>query len=262
MSDGLEGSGVLKLPLDLLERDDLRRGRRGDAEHLAQEGGLPYDRERENVAADGGLEDGIAHVRRPAWDVAAQFKGSRIGAHFHEQQRGFLGCDGEDLSQRRGGSMGERDPLEASGKALARARGEPESRGAGGDYVNRTFAATKAVPLPFEASGPARQEMRLVEEEDRPSLLGGGLVGAKPEALPETGHHGLGTVHSRVDRGISVALGKLEKQGGLANLPRPGEKLDPTRWGLGQPAGQKLSALGEADPVLLCRHSRIIIRLY
>ena len=51
------------------------------------------------------------------------------------------------LAQRQGGPIRERDPLEASSKVLARARGEPESRGAGRDDVNRSLAAAKAVPL-------------------------------------------------------------------------------------------------------------------
>jgi hypothetical protein len=123
---------------------------------------------------------------------------------------------------------------------------------------------TMRVPviLALEASGPVRQEMRLVDQEDGPSLLESGLLYASPEAFPKARHHCLGTIRSGVDRGVSIAFEKLEEQGGLADLTRTGEELDTTRRGLGQAASEKLSALGEAQPVFVRRHSRIIIRLW
>src|SRR5882757_11392730 len=103
--------------------------------------------------------------------------------------------------------------------------------------------------------------MCLVEENDGGSLSGGRLVCADPQALPETGQCRLRTVGGRVDRAAPVPFLQLEKKGGLAHLPRSGEKLDPTGSGLAQSPGQELAALAEADAVLIRGHGRIIIRL-
>jgi hypothetical protein len=104
--------------------------------------------------------------------------------------------------------------------------------------------------------------MRLVEKEDGCSLPDSGLLYASPKAFPKARHRGLGTIRSGVDPGISVAFEKLEEQGGLADLTRTGEELDTTRCGLGQAASEKLAALGETQPVVVRRHSRITIRLW
>jgi hypothetical protein len=78
--------------------------------------------------------------------------------------------------------------------------------------------------------------MGFVEQQDRSPLPGRRFLGAYPESLPEAGNGGLGTVRGGIDRRFPVPLRELEQQRGLSNLPRAGEKLDPTRRRLGEPA--------------------------
>jgi len=57
------------------------------------------------------------------------------------------------------------------------------------------------------------------------------------------------------------ALGQLQEEARLANLPGTGEELDAAGRGLGEPPGEHLAALAVAEPELCIDHTRIIIRL-
>jgi hypothetical protein len=127
--------------------------------------------------------------------------------------------------------------------------------------VGRTLSAAEAIPLPLEASGPVGKELRFVDEYDGASLAYRGLLSSNPEPLPEAGRRRLGPIGSRVDRPLSLALLKIEEEGGLSHLPWTGEELDPAGSGLRQSPGEEPSAITVVQPVLIYRHSRIIIRL-
>jgi hypothetical protein len=102
--------------------------------------------------------------------------------------------------------------------------------------------------------------MGLVEEHDRRAAGCGGL-GAGPQALPEARHAGLRAVARGVQRARTQALGQLQEETRLANLPGTGEELDAAGRGLREPLGEHLAALPVAEPELCVDHTRIIIRL-
>jgi hypothetical protein len=78
VGDGLEGPCILKLPLNLLERDDLCGRSGGDTEDLAEQRRAAHGGQRKDIAADGRLDDRVADVGRPAARVFSQLEGSRI----------------------------------------------------------------------------------------------------------------------------------------------------------------------------------------
>ena len=66
MRDRFQGSALLELPLKLLERDDLGRGGDAEPKDLTKERRPPHGPQRQEVSANRGLDDGVAHVGRPA----------------------------------------------------------------------------------------------------------------------------------------------------------------------------------------------------
>jgi hypothetical protein len=83
--------------------------------------------------------------------------------------------------------------------------------------------ARKAIPLPFEARRPAGQEVRLVEEDDRPPPLGRHGLGVVPEPVPKPREGGLGAVARGVDRDRPELGRERQEHGRLPNLPRAGD---------------------------------------
>src|SRR5712691_11221425 len=106
----------------------------------------------------------------------------------------------------------------------------------------------------------SREEVGLVHHDHRTAARGG-LLRAKPNALPEAGERGLGAVGGHVDRALPETIGELEEQRGLADLTRPRKQLDPRRRGLRQARGEKLPAFAVAEAERFGRHTLIIIRL-
>jgi hypothetical protein len=156
--------------------------------------------------------------------------------------------------------VGQGDSLESPGQALAGAPRQAQGRGSGGDDVDRHTMPPQAIPLALQVDGPVGEQMGLVEEDDR-SAAGGGGLGAGPQALPEARHAGLRAVARDVQGARPLALGQLQEEARLANLPGTGEELDAAGRGLGEPPGEHLAALPVTEPELRIDHTRIIIRL-
>jgi hypothetical protein len=90
----------------------------------------------------------------------------------------------------------------------------------------------------------------------------GRLFGAAPEPLPEAGERRLGAVSGNVGSPLAELGGQLEEKRGLPHLAWPGDELDASRPGLGQPAAKRLPTAPIVEMRRITRHSRIIIRVY
>src|SRR5215510_608166 len=66
MSHRLERATIRKLPLDFLQRHDLRGATHGDRERLTQEGRTPHLAQGQYVAADRRVDDRVPDVRAPS----------------------------------------------------------------------------------------------------------------------------------------------------------------------------------------------------
>jgi hypothetical protein len=101
--------------------------------------------------------------------------------------------------------------------------------------------------------------MNLIQQENRCSAASAGF-GVGSTTLPKSGKRRVWFIRSSVDGGIAKLGGDFKEQRGLANLPRPCEKLDSAWCGFSE-------AFQEEVPtrcVVACefRHSRIIIQIY
>ncbi len=119
--------------------------------------------------------------------------------------------------------------------------------------------STQVVPIPFELLCPIIQVMNLIQQEDRCRAASAGF-GVGSTTLPKSGKCRVWFIPSSVDCGLAKRGGDLKEQGGLANLPRPCEKLDSAWCGFSE-------AFQEQVPtryVVVCefRHSRIISQVY
>ena len=121
--------------------------------------------------------------------------------------------------------------------------------------------AADAIPLALEAGGPVAQQVHLFEEDDGPAMGGHGGVGAAPRAFPEPGQGGLGAVGRGIVHDGPQPAGKLEQERGLADLPRAGEQLQPSRGRFLRSFQQDLQACAVAEAELAIGHGLIIIRL-
>jgi hypothetical protein len=115
------------------------------------------------------------------------------------------------------------------------------------------------IPIPFELLCPAIQIMNLIQQENRCRAASAGF-GVSPTTLPKSGKRRVWFVPSSVNCGITKLGGDFKEQRGLANLPRPREKLD-SAW------CRFLETSQEEAPtrcVVICEfnHSRIIIHIY
>jgi hypothetical protein len=81
------------------------------------------------------------------------------------------------------------------------------------------------IPIPFELLCPAIQIMNLIQQENRCRAASAGF-GLSPTTLPKSGKRRVWFIPSSVNCGITKLGGDFKEQGGLANLPRPREKLD------------------------------------
>jgi hypothetical protein len=101
--------------------------------------------------------------------------------------------------------------------------------------------------------------MNLIQQENRCRAASAGF-GVGSTTLPKSGKRRVWFIASGVDCGIAKLGGDFKQQGGLANLPRPREKLDSAWRGFSE-------AFQEEIPtryVVICEfmHSRIIIQIY
>src|SRR5258708_15857179 len=101
--------------------------------------------------------------------------------------------------------------------------------------------------------------MNLIQQENRCRAVSADL-GVGWTTLPKCGKGRVWFIASGVDCGIAKLGGDFKQQRGLANLPRPCEKLDSAWRGFSE-------AFQEEIPtryVVICEfmHSRIIIQIY
>jgi hypothetical protein len=101
--------------------------------------------------------------------------------------------------------------------------------------------------------------MNLIQQENRCRAASAGF-GVGSTTLPKSGKRRVWFIASSVDCGLAKLGGDFKEQRGLANLPRPCEKLDSAWCGFSE-------AFQEEVPtrcVVTCefRHSRIIIQIY
>jgi hypothetical protein len=114
------------------------------------------------------------------------------------------------------------------------------------------------IPIPFELFCPTIQIVNLIQQENRCRAASAGF-GVSPTTLPKSGKRRVWFVPGSVDCGITKPGSDFKEQRGLANLPRPREKLDSAWCGF-------LEAFQEEVPTRSVvtgefRHTRIIIKL-
>ena len=83
--------------------------------------------------------------------------------------------------------------------------------------------------------------MNFIEQQDYRSALSP-CFGLSPTTLREARKCRIGLVSRGVDSGFAKLCGDLEKQGGLADLPGPCQKLDAARRRLLEPLKKPLPA--------------------
>lgn len=101
--------------------------------------------------------------------------------------------------------------------------------------------------------------MNLIQQENRCRAASAGF-GVGSTALPKSGKRRVRFIASGVDCGIAKLGGDFKQQRGLANLPRPREKLDSAWRGFSE-------AFQEEIPtryVVICEYmyTRIVIQIY
>jgi len=69
----------------------------------------------------------------------------------------------------------------------------------------------------------------LIEQERRLAMVGGALLTASPEPLPETGKRRFGAVQRSIDRRVAELGREGEKKGRLPDLSRARQELDSCR---------------------------------
>src|SRR6202789_4728748 len=124
--------------------------------------------------------------------------------------------------------------------------------------MDRNATAARTVPLALESCRPVRQLMDLIEQHPRRAVFCA-LFRLRPLAFPEAGKCSIRIVAGSVNGLDAEFGGDLEKQGRLADLARPGEKLDASRSRFFKPIEQNFAAVGEGIRNLI--YSRIIIRI-
>jgi len=84
--------------------------------------------------------------------------------------------------------------------------------------------------------------MNLIQQQDgRTALCPRFRI--NPAPFPKAGERGTRVIASGIDSLIAKLRGKFQKQCGLANLPRPGQDLNPPGSRLAEPLHQYLAAM-------------------
>jgi hypothetical protein len=91
--------------------------------------------------------------------------------------------------------------------------------------------------------------MNLIQQENRCRAASAGF-GVGSTMLPKSGKRRVWFIPSSVDCGIAKLGGDFKEQRGLANLPRPCEKLDSAWCGFSEPFRSSLSNIGERGLIL------------
>jgi hypothetical protein len=115
------------------------------------------------------------------------------------------------------------------------------------------------VPITFELLCPIIQVMNLIQQQNRRRAASAGF-GVGSTTLPKSGKRRVWFIASGVDCGIAKLGGDFKQQRGLANLPRPREKLDSAWRGFSEAFQEEIPA----RYIVICefRHNRIIIQIY
>ena len=248
----------LELSLELLERDDLGRRGDGDPEDLPQQRRPPHRSQRKQVASNGGLDDGIAHVGCPASRVVPEAMGARVGSPANPGVHRLLFGQAERGRQRARRPVRQRQLLEPAGKTLARAPGQPERGRPGGDDMNRDAPSPQPIPFALQPRRPISQDVRLIEEDGHAALGAGDRFCSCPDPFPEPRQGSLRAVARRVERCRAGLPLELEQECRLSHLAGPREELDPGGRLLGQALPDQPAA---ALVVHGSNYTRIIIRL-
>src|SRR5262249_25894286 len=122
MSHRLERATIRKLPLDFLQRHDLRGATHGDRDRLTQEGRTPHLAQGQYVAADRRVDDRVPDVRAPSCLIVFEHPCPGICAEEHGLARRVRYRNLERIGERARPPMCEHDPLEAARKTLSRTR--------------------------------------------------------------------------------------------------------------------------------------------
>src|SRR5207248_7735255 len=99
MRDGFKSAAVLKLSLHFLEGDDLGGRTGANGEHLPQQRGTPHRTQRQYIAANCRLDNGVAHVSTPAREILLKLNSAGIRAKVDEMMGGLVRQKVKSLGQ-------------------------------------------------------------------------------------------------------------------------------------------------------------------
>jgi hypothetical protein len=219
-----QGGGVarlLELPEHLRVREDLPGVAAPQLEEPPEERWLVHPRQQEDVAGDGGLDERVADEAGPPLGVPDQGCGPRIAA----EKQVLLQREAEGRPHLAEGPVGDVQHLEAARQALCQATLDEKRRRTEQHHLERPLPAGVFVPQSLDRLGPAGCLLHFVEHQD-PAFA------AKREArrLPLLGNplrpSQRGLVGTGEDDRHPHPFDGLLHQGGLADLPGPGDDLD------------------------------------
>ena len=113
--------------------------------------------------------------------------------------------------------------------------------------MQREVPPPQVVPVPLKTSHPVAKVMNFIEQQNRRSVLSP-CFGISPTTLPETRKGCIGLVHRGVDSRTAELRSKVKEQGGLADLPRSRQNLNPSRRWLLEAFEEPIAAHGVVSP--------------
>ena len=187
VSHGFKRAFVLKLPLQLLQRDNLRRRSHRNREYLPQQHGArrTAPKARRSLPITGSIIAALTYPP-PARGVGSQLHRPRVRPELHQAQSRVIVGQMKRAGQRRGGPVAERRSLEAPSQALTRSCCHAQGGGASGDDVQWQMPPTPPIPLSLETCRPIGKMTDLIQHQDGSAPLSAGF-GFGPATLPEAG---------------------------------------------------------------------------